>query len=144
MLQSRQDAEDVVQSLFTDLLRKGRDSEVDLPYLYRAATNRCLNLIRDRKRRRELLGRHDQSLRGPQRTALDEQVISLDLLARLVDRLDPRSQEILVYRCFDDLDQEEIARLLRTSRKTVGKRLARIRRELRELSEAQEERGGVA
>ena len=55
LLQNRQDAEDVVQSLFVDLLRKGR-SEAELPYLYRAATNRCLNLIRDR----HLQARHDQ------------------------------------------------------------------------------------
>ncbi|MBS2025787.1 MAG: sigma-70 family RNA polymerase sigma factor, partial [Deltaproteobacteria bacterium] len=57
----------------------------------------------------------------------DEQALTLDLLTKLVDRLDERSTEILVYRFCDDLTQEEIASLLSVTRKTVYKRLEEIR-----------------
>ena len=39
--------------------------ELTLPYLYRAVTNRCLNLIRDRAGRERLLAHQESALRGP-------------------------------------------------------------------------------
>ena len=134
LLGNPSDAEDIVHALFVDLLSKG-ETDVDLPYLFRAVTNRCLNLLRDRGNRQRLAERHDGALRGPERTRCDEQVIGLDLLLKLIDRLDGKSVEVLVYRYFDDLTQEEIAALLSTSRKTVGKRLDRIRQAVRDLGE---------
>jgi RNA polymerase sigma-70 factor (ECF subfamily) len=132
------DAGDIVQGLFVDLIKRGK-SEVELPYLYRAVTNRCLNLIRDRQNRRRLLEKQEPALRGAARTRCDEQVIGLDLIAKLAGRLDKRSLEILVCRYVDDMTQEETAELLGTSRKTVGKKLARIREHVRALAEPAEE-----
>jgi DNA-directed RNA polymerase specialized sigma24 family protein len=45
LLRSREDAVDVVHALFADLIPSWTP-DVDLPYLYRAVTNRCLNLVR--------------------------------------------------------------------------------------------------
>lgn len=125
MLQSHDDALDVVHALFVELLSRD-ESEIDLPYLYRAVTNRCLNLIRDRSARRRLLASQDAVLRGPVRTTCEDRTIDLDLLTKLSARLDQQSAEILVYRYVDDMSQEEIASLLGLSRKTVGHRLERI------------------
>lgn len=119
------DAEDVVHALFVDLLQKGGVPS-DLAYLYRAVTNRCLTLLRDRDNRARLLARHEPALRGSVRTLLDDRAVGLDLLARLVERLDTAHVETLVYRFFDDLSLEEIAEVMNVSRKTVGNRLARI------------------
>jgi RNA polymerase sigma factor (sigma-70 family) len=119
------DAEDVVHGLFADLLQKGEASP-DLPYLYRAVTNRCLTLIRDRDNRARLLAEHEPALRGPVRTRLDDRAVGMNLLSRLVERLDEAHVETLVYRFYDDLGLEEIAEIMRVSRKTVGNRLARI------------------
>jgi RNA polymerase sigma-70 factor (ECF subfamily) len=119
--------------VFVDLLTRG-DTDADLPYLFRAVTNRCLNLVRDRANRQRLHDRHDPAAHGPVRTRCEDLVVNLDLLGKLMDRLDSRSVEILVYRFFDDLTQEEIAELLSVSRKTVYKRLDRIREVVRELS----------
>lgn len=134
VLQSRDDAEDVVHALFVDLLQKGR-GDLDLRYLYRAATNRCLNVLKARANRARLLARHDEALRGTVRVRCDDQVIGMDLLVKLVRRLDRRGREVLVLRFFDELPQEEIAALLDTSRKTVGQRLQRIRALVAELSD---------
>jgi RNA polymerase sigma-70 factor (ECF subfamily) len=134
MLGNRQDAEDVVQSLFIDLLRRGRTS-AELPYLYRAATTRSLNVLRDGRRRRELLARHGRDVLAPVPGAPDGRVLSLDLLIKLTESLDERSAEILVYRYLDHMQQDEIARLMRLSRRTVGKRLGRIQGAVEALSQ---------
>ena len=129
VLQNRDDALDVVQGVFVDMLQKGKH-EADLPYLYAAVTSRCLNLLRNRGTRARLLEREDPQLRGPVRVRCDEHVIGLDLMAKLVARLDDSACQVLVLRYFDDLTQDEIAQLLELSRKTVGKRLERIRTEV--------------
>lgn len=142
MLQNRQESEDIVQGLFVDMIQRG-ETRFELPYLYRAVTNRCLNHLRYGENRARLLQQHDVALRGPVRLSIDEQVIGLDLMVKLMDRLDAKCCEVLVYRYFDEMGVEEIARLLGTSRKTVGKRLARVHGEVRRLL-AQNGQGGGA
>ena len=129
LLGSAVDAEDVVHGLFVDLLDKG-DEAPDLPYLYRAVTNRCLTLLRDRDNRARLLAQHEPALRGPIRTRVDDRAVGLDLLSRLVERLDTAHVETIVYRFFDDMGLEEIAEVMHVSRKTVGNRLSRIKTEI--------------
>jgi RNA polymerase sigma-70 factor (ECF subfamily) len=130
---NREDASDILQALFVDLYQRS-DATMDLPYLYRAVTNRCLTFLRDENNRGRLLERHDQALAPARRTACDDQVIGHDLLLKLVRELDPAESEILAYRFVDDMTQDEIATLLGLSRKTVGKRLDRIRDAVRKLT----------
>ena len=134
ILRNRDDAVDVVHALFVDLVHRPPPA-MDLPYLYRAVTNRCLNAVRDRSTRARLLAREDQAVAPAARVRCDDEVIGLDLLARLTDRLDERHLEVLVCRYVDEMTQDEIAEHLDTSRKTIGKRLARIRDEVLALSE---------
>jgi RNA polymerase sigma factor (sigma-70 family) len=126
MLGNADDARDLVQGLFTDLAARG-DVPPDLPYLYRAITNRCLTFMRDQSNRARLLERHDTALLPAPRTACDDHVIGHDLLTKLVSELNREDCEVLAYRYLDDMTQEEIASLLGLSRKTIGKRLDRIR-----------------
>lgn len=133
LLQNRDDAQDVVQTLFLELLQQP-EPRTDLAYLYRALTNRCLNMLRDQTTRHRLLDRHDAILRGPVRTTCEDRAIDLDLLTKLIGVLEREVAEILIYRYVDDLSQEEIAELLGLSRKTVGVRLARIRDQVVELT----------
>ena len=126
MLGSVEDAEDIVQGLFYDLLRKGK-TDVDLPYLYRASTNRCLNLIRNSKKRSQLLSHQAQVAEEANMTRTDEPSANRDLLEKVLQQLDKKSREILVYRYYDDMTQEEIAVITGYSRKTIGKKLQLIR-----------------
>ena len=119
---------DLVHTLFVELLETAQAR--DLPYLYRATTNRCLNHLRDQQNRARLLARVDPLLRGPVRTRCDEEVVGIDLLVKLVDRLDEAAAEVLVFRFFDDLTLEEIAELVGQSRRTVAKRLDLARAEI--------------
>jgi RNA polymerase sigma-70 factor, ECF subfamily len=84
-------------------------------------------LLRDEANRARLLGRHDEALAPAGRTRCDDTAIGRDLLVKLVRELDEHESEVLMYRYVDDMTQEEIATLLGLSRKTIGKRLDRIR-----------------
>ena len=134
LLRDRQDALDVVHALFVDLIPKWHKA-VDLPYLYRAVTNRCLNLVRDRGTRERLLAREGAAVAPLGRVRLDDEVVGLGLIAKLAERLDDGHMEVLVARFVDDMTQEEIAAHLGLSRKTIGKRLDRIRDEVIALRE---------
>lgn len=134
ILRSREDAVDVVHALFVDLIPKW-NSDMDLPYLYRAVTNRCLNALRDRGTRARLLEREQTAAAPMGRVRLDDEIVGVGLIAKLADRLDRGHLEVLVARFVDDMTQDEIAEHLGVSRKTVGKRLDRIRDEVVALRE---------
>ena len=129
ILRSREDAVDVVHALFVDLIPRWT-AEMDLPYLYRSVTNRCLNVIRDRGTRARLLEREQAAAAPVARVRLEDEVVGVGLIARLTERLDEGHLEVLVCRFVDDMTQEEIAAHLSLSRKTIGKRLDRIRDEV--------------
>jgi RNA polymerase sigma factor (sigma-70 family) len=133
LLGNAEDARDVVQGLFADLHQR---SEVprDLPYLYRAITNRSLTLLRDASNRARLLERHDPALAPPGRTACDDRLIGMDLLTKLVRELTHAETEVLTYRYLDDMTLDEIAALTGVSRKTIAKRLDRVRDAVRRIS----------
>lgn len=124
LLRNEEDARDAVQTLFLDLLQRPEPT-LDLPFLYRALTHRCLNLLRDEKNRARLLERESPSLRGSSRIAPETQVLGLDVLCKLAIVVEETVMETLVYRFFDEMGLEEIADVMSVSRKTVQNRLTR-------------------
>jgi RNA polymerase sigma factor (sigma-70 family) len=132
---NREDARDILQALFVDLYQRSH-VPMDLPYLYRAVTNRCLSFVRDEANRARLLERHDGAIGPAARTPCDDHAIGLDLLVKVVRELSEAEGEVLAYRYLDDMTQDEIATMLGLSRKTVGKRLDRIREAVRKVSGA--------
>ena len=131
-MRNEDDAMDIVQALFVDLISRPPNS-LDLAYLYTAVTNRCLNLIRNESVRTRLLQDHAQDLCGAGRRALGDSMLTLELVTRLVESLDQKSAEIVVYHFIDDLNQSEVAAQVGISRRAVVKRLAKIRDLAREL-----------
>ncbi len=129
LLRSREDAIDIVHALFVDLIPKW-NRDVDLPYLYRAVTNRCLNAVRDRGTRARLLEREQTAAAPVGRVRLEDEIVGVGLIGKLAERLDQGHLEVLVCRFVDDMTQDEIADHLGLSRKTIGKRLDRIREEV--------------
>jgi RNA polymerase sigma-70 factor, ECF subfamily len=136
VLQNTQDAQDVVQELFMDIWNKKR-GDFDFSYLYAAATNRCITLLRKQNRHRDLLKQHDFS---PVSSTLlpDDCAYSLQCLQALVMCLDKTSSAIFLYRYIDDMTQEEIGEVMGLSRKTVGKKLTRLENRLSSLSQFQD------
>lgn len=128
VLRDAQEAEDIVQELFMDIWKKKR-GDLDFPYLYCAVTNRCITLLRTRNRHCGLLEKkHVQEI--PQGLLPDDSVINQQLIHNVATRLDKTSTAIFLYRYIDEMTQEEIAEVMGISRKTVGKKLMRIEKNL--------------
>ena len=133
---NRQDAEDVLQSLFVKLLQNGvpRDlTQSPARYLHRAAVNLSLNVLRTRKRRQLVGGVEDLAIPvfdGPDAGRHEE---LHERLMQAVARLKPRALEILLLHYKHDYSDLQIATMLGTTRGTIAVALSRIRARLRKL-----------
>lgn len=131
------DAEDVLQTVFTRLLR--REEQPDLSesagsYLHRAAVNAALDLMRRRKRARSVdldeVGEQlvDTKEPGPERSRGSQ-----ELKARLreaMSRLSPRQAEIFTLRYIEGLGNLEISKMLGASQTSIAVLLHRARHRL--------------
>jgi RNA polymerase sigma-70 factor (ECF subfamily) len=131
------DAEDVLQTVFTRLLR--REEQPDLSesagsYLHRAAVNAALDLMRRRKRSRRVDMEEveetleDRSDLGPERARGNRELKSR--LRQAMARLSPRQAEIFTLRYLEGMGNLEIARLLGASQTSIAVLLHRARHRL--------------
>ena len=124
LLRDPEDAAEAVQDVFERALAalgRFRLRSAPLTWLYSIATRQCLQKLRNRSAR----ALKDALL------AADPTSISPDLAARAdldsaLAGLDERDQELVAYAYRDGLTQDEIAEVVRLSRKTVGKRLQEL------------------
>ncbi len=123
LLRDQEAARDATQEVFRKALsspEKLADPQTALPFIYRIATNYCLNERRNAGRRGEtelvdldLSSGHPEF---PQRR----------LVQRVLSRFDARTQSIAVGVLVDGMEHEEVADALGISRKTVSRRLTRF------------------
>ena len=124
LLGDRAAAEDAMQETFVRVqrhLEKAPDAEAALRWVYRIATNYCLNEIRDRKLRPQ--GEDDERPDAPTEN-LATALADRDLVARIVYRSPPKLRAPAWLHHVDGLDQGEVAKVLGISRRTVVNRLA--------------------
>jgi RNA polymerase sigma-70 factor, ECF subfamily len=122
LLADRALAEDATQETFMRVYRHlARAPEHDevLAWIYRIATNYCLNEIRNRKRRPEPQAEPIERGGGDVAALLADR----DLVARLVDHCPEKLRVVAWLHHVDGLDQGEVARVLGVSRRTVVSRL---------------------
>jgi len=130
------DAEDVLQTVFTRLLR--REEQPDLSnsagsYLHRAAVNAALDLMRKRKRARavdlEEVGEHlvDEDA-GPERRRGSREIARQ--VREALGRLSPRQAEIFTLRYLEGLGNLEISKMLGSSQTSIAVILHRARHRL--------------
>ncbi|MFC4856875.1 RNA polymerase sigma factor [Actinophytocola glycyrrhizae] len=137
MLSSPADAEDVVQETFLTAWRRLsqlHDDGAFVGWLYRATTNRCLNVIRARKPVAdvELDTRESPSPDGrPERAA--ETGAQMSALVSALDRLTPEQRACWLLREVHGRSYEEIARAIGTTATAVRGRIARARAQLAEV-----------
>ena len=132
---SRHDAEDVLQTIFLRLLRRGLPPAFDdnpRGYLYRAAVNLSLNVMRTRKRHQPVDGVERLLVAVPPPGSTTDTFLQRRLVAALA-QLKPRAVEILVLHYEHDYTDAEIAKLLGTSRGTIAVALYRARARLKKL-----------
>jgi RNA polymerase sigma factor (sigma-70 family) len=137
---SRQDAEDVLQSIFLKLLQ--REFPADLGrnprgYLHRAAVNLSLNVLRSQKRQKKMDCVDEVASPEPAAVAGDaglEDELHERLLDAMTD-LKPKATEILLLHYKHNYSDAEIAKMLGKSRGTIAVTLYRIRARLKKLME---------
>jgi RNA polymerase sigma factor (sigma-70 family) len=134
---STQDAEDVAQTVFLRLLHGQASREWKNPaaYLYRAAVNESLTLIRARKRQ-ALNADAERAAVSSETPPPDGQRDIHHRLYEAVAELGRKAAEILILRYVHDYSDAQIATLLGTSRGTIAVSLYRSRARLRKLMSA--------
>ncbi|MTD12360.1 sigma-70 family RNA polymerase sigma factor [Nakamurella sp. YIM 132087] len=147
MLGSFEEAEDLVQEAFLRAWR-GRDTYAGRStvraWLYRIATNACLDALDKRPRRPgpdgeitwlqpypdELLEQLPDRREGPEDVALARETVELAFIAA-IQHLPPLPRAVLVLRDVLDCSVRETARLLETTEASVNSALQRARAGLR-------------
>jgi RNA polymerase sigma-70 factor (ECF subfamily) len=126
ILKNPEAAKDATQEVFVKLIRdmtKLEDRETVLPWLYRVATNHCLNSRRNAVRRGEELEAPPLELADSTGadTLPDRQLVQV-----ILSRFDLTTQSVAVGVLVDGMEQEEVAEALGISRRTVARKLARF------------------
>ncbi len=131
------EAEDCVQDVLVELIRRGEPERVDnWPALLRWLTTvRSLNRLKRRQRRREVAADEIVSIpmgeHGPP-GRLDAEEKRAWLRSALAE-LPPRQGEVLVLRHFADMSYDEIGSVLGIERNAVGVALHAARQRLQEM-----------
>jgi RNA polymerase sigma-70 factor (ECF subfamily) len=123
MLLDQAAAEDATQETFMRVynhLDKAPDPQQALGWIYRIATNYCLNEIRNRKLRPQPVERLPEKAAA----GAEEQHINRQLVTRLAARLPEKVGSVAWLHYVDGMDQGEVAQVLGISRRTVVNRLA--------------------
>ncbi|MCB9780845.1 MAG: RNA polymerase sigma factor [Alphaproteobacteria bacterium] len=130
----QQEAYDIVQEVFIRAMREQRFWDLEFrqkAWLYRVTSNLCFNLVRDRRRRGQILETvpHKEHADADQLRMVFEGEQRAEVLAA-IDQMTPDHKEILLLRYYDDLSYAEIAEVLDVALGTVMSRLSRARRRL--------------
>lgn len=125
LLGDREAARDATQEVFVKVVRdigKLEKRETALPWIYRVATNHCLNVLRDARRRGERPAADALELVP----AAPEGSPDRRLARQVLSRFDLKTQAIAVGVLVDGMEREEVAGLLGISRRTVHRKLTRF------------------
>ncbi len=123
LLGDRAAAQDATQEVFIRFMTHANDLQRGNGYLgwiYRVATNHCLNVLRNDAR---LTVCDPASLPDVAVNAAASGYAELDLSVRLLRRFDETTAAVAVLALVDGLTQDEVAEVMGLSRKTVGRKL---------------------
>ena len=117
-------AEDATQETFVRVHRhldEARDPKAATAWIYRIATNYCLNEIRDRKLRPLSSAELPEDAVPP---TTEDELGDREVIARLLVHVPEKLRAPAWLHFVDELPQEEVARILGVSRRTIVTRLA--------------------
>lgn len=130
ILGNDEEARDAVQETFArvivheDAFR--RDSS-PLTWMYRIATNHCLNRIRNQGRRRDKRRHHGAEMPAPRDETVDRDRWEAErTVRRLLEDADDETRAIVIHLFFDDMTRADTAKMVGISQPTLRKRLRRF------------------
>ena len=147
IVHNQADAEDLAQDVFLEIFRTAEsfrgDSKIST-WLYRIATNRSLNLIRNNKRKRFFQSIEETFTGGRNRTREisenrgdkpDQNIIDQqrsDLLHRAIDRLPEKQRIAFTLNKYEELPYQQIAEIMEISLASVESLIHRAKKNLQE------------
>ena len=130
LLGDRAGAQDATQEVCEKLqgnMAELQDRDTVLPWIYRVATNHCLNLLRDARRRgEEAASENPQALAAPADPARPDAFVDWELARSVLSRFDGATQAVAVGVFVDGMNHDEVADALGISRRTVSRKLERF------------------
>ena len=128
ILADEEAAQDALQDVFVLLLRKKGRLVGTYPssLLYRMATNRCLNMLRSARRRRDTPD-EDALIRVQAPGSLEEEIEGRDLVTRLFDGERESTQRMVALHHRDGMTLRDTAAVVGMSESGVRKRMRSLR-----------------
>ncbi|MFT7626224.1 MAG: RNA polymerase sigma-70 factor (ECF subfamily) [Myxococcota bacterium] len=126
---SGSDVEEVLQEVFVKVLEKVdsfRRESSPTTWLYRLTTNHCIERLRRRKRRGELMAENAPMFLTSTAASQEDRTFAHELFSEL----DEETAQLGVYYYLDGMTHAEIARVAGCSARTVGNRLETLRIEI--------------
>lgn len=124
-LKNKEEAEDVVQQFYISIWEKWEKFNIDVFFLYaqRAVRNRCIDkLTREDKFQYEPLDSLIHTLAETKEN--EENYIHRDQVRAAIRKIPPKSRQIMLLHCLQDLKYKEVADLLDISLNTVKSQIA--------------------
>jgi RNA polymerase sigma-70 factor (ECF subfamily) len=131
------EALDAAQEVFVRLITSGGEFRAEsewMTWLYRVATNICLNRIRDQQRRGARWQADALAATAGSEVDLERLFANRERLIEVLGRFDQKTQQIAIHYFLDEMTQDEIGEVLSLSRVSVNKRLQRFRKEVESMN----------
>jgi RNA polymerase sigma factor (sigma-70 family) len=138
LLKNDEEASEAMQDVFVEVLKRGDALSVEAPssFLYRSATNVCLNRLRTR-RRKPADADSDLVERIASAPDTEERTLGSLLLDRMFAREQRSTREMAVMHLVDGLTLEQVAQETGLSVSGVRKRLRVLKAHVAELQEVE-------
>jgi RNA polymerase sigma-70 factor (family 1) len=125
-LYSEEDAQNIVQDLFTMLWERKEFSKIEnhSAFLYRSVKNKCIDLLRHRIVAQKNEMQYRLSLDALEEMNLDEEESPEDIMNRKIALLPPKCREIFILSKIKGKRHKEISSMLNISISTIENQMA--------------------
>jgi RNA polymerase sigma-70 factor, ECF subfamily len=138
ILRNPEEAMDAVQWTFMRAIETGfevRSRGEALSWLYRAASHRCLWVMRNGSNRARITERNLPEIPAPPPVTLEADLVSRDLLDRALDGMSEDQAELVLMTYVWGYSNDRAAEIAGTSVRTVGRARAAFEARMKELAE---------
>ena len=134
ILRNQEDAEDILQDVFIAFYHKMENINENAyqSYLYKTAYNKALNLIKSRKKKKNLT--HEQMIYNEtQKNDQNPNNKKNEILKKAFSKLPPKYAVLLELQFYQKMSYKEIAKTLSTTISAVDSKLVRAKKKLKKI-----------
>lgn len=134
ILRNQEDAEDILQDVFIAFYHKMENINENAyqSYLYKTAYNKALNLIKSRKKKKNLT-REQMIYNETQKNDQNPNNKKNEILKKAFSKLPPKYAVLLELQFYQKMSYKEIAKTLSTTISAVDSKLVRAKKKLKKI-----------